>query len=210
MKNIKSLRANYGDKSLSKEHLHGDPIAFFKLWLEQAIENKVIQANAMTLSTYSSKNGVSSRVVLLKELEGRKFIFYTNYLSQKGLDIDEENRVGLSFFWVDEFRQVKISGVARKVSQQKSIEYFQSRPFDSQAAALASKQSEKLISREVLINEYKLLQEKKNLDKPDDWGGYEVEATSIEFWQGRDNRLHDRIACEFLETGEWSIFRKYP
>ncbi len=210
MKNITSLRANYGDQKLEIVDLKGDPISFFKVWLNQAIEKKIVQANAMTLSTYSKDKGVSSRIVLLKEVIGRKFIFYTNYLSTKGLNIEEDNRVSLNFFWVDQFRQVNISGVARKLSAEKSDEYFKSRPLESQSASIASKQSGKLDSREGFIREFKKILSQKVLERPDHWGGYEIEATSIEFWQGRKNRMHDRVVCDFIEQDRWNIFRKYP
>jgi len=210
MKNLKTLRPGFGNRELNVKDLNNDPITFFNKWLNEAIDAEVTQPNAMTLSTYSKINGVSSRVVLLKELNESNFIFYTNYSSPKSCDISEDNRVSLNFYWEKFFRQVKVTGLAFKVSAAKSEEYFKSRPFESQCAAKASMQSKELDSRESLIKVYESLMKESTIEKPDDWGGYQIQATSIEFWQGRDNRLHDRISCTFLENGEWNILRKYP
>lgn len=209
---MKDLRQNYTKGKLIESELPESPFELFRSWFNECVEEEgVMEANAMILSTLSEK-GVSSRTVLLKDLRDDAFIFYTNYNSQKSLEIDGDSRCSLLFPWYSLERQVIITGSARKVSKSESEEYFFSRPVSSQIGAWASDQSSEIESRQELDNKLKSLEqrfENEPITMPDHWGGFEVNSVEIEFWQGRENRLHDRIVYR-LEGNKWVVKRLQP
>jgi pyridoxamine 5'-phosphate oxidase len=194
--NIAAIRQEYLMASLRKSDLADNPINQFEHWFQEAVNASVEDANAMTLSTVDENNTPKSRIVLLKGIEANQFIFFTNYHSHKGLQITQNNHVALNFLWKELQRQVRIEGQAIPISEQESVEYFATRPRESQLGAWASHQSEDLENREMLETRYEQLQQtyqNKPIPKPPHWGGYAVAPSYIEFWQGRASRLHDRI-----------------
>lgn len=215
---IAAMRRSYGEKSL--ESLPADPFKAFADWLLEAHQNSIIvEANAMVLSTLGVANDgselISTRTVLLKDISEGGFTFFTNYSSRKGQAIELNPQVTLLFPWYAMERQVSISGLAEKVSEEESSEYFAKRPWSSQIGAWASVQSAPLASREELEERYKGAQEKwpegSVVPKPPHWGGYRVMPLSIEFWQGRYSRLHDRLRYERTNTkSNWEVARYYP
>jgi pyridoxamine 5'-phosphate oxidase len=215
---IAAMRRSYGEKGL--ESLPADPFKAFADWLLEAHQNSVIvEANAMVLSTLGVANDgselISTRTVLLKDISDGGFTFFTNYSSRKGQAIELNPQVTLLFPWYAMERQVSISGLAEKVSEEESSEYFAKRPWSSQIGAWASVQSAPLASREELEERYKGAQEKwpegTTVPKPPHWGGYRVMPLSIEFWQGRYSRLHDRLRYERTNTkSNWEVARYYP
>lgn len=210
--NIEAIRTDYRLATLHKEEVDADPIIQFRTWFEQAVRAKVIEVNAMTLATVDQEGRPTARIVLLKDIEDDGFVFYTNYQSNKGLHIAANPHVSLVFFWADLQRQVRIDGEAIKVREQISVDYFHSRPLGSQLGAWASPQSRVITDRSILNENLKVVTEqykKKSIPKPPHWGGYMVEPYAIEFWQGRTNRLHDRILYR-KEGNEWTINRLAP
>jgi len=210
---IRAMRRSYGEIGLLESDLHPDPIAQFTTWLGEAAENIVIvEANAMVLSTVEENTPVS-RTVLLKEVSGAGFTFFTNYESAKARQIAVNPQISLLFPWYPMERQVMVRGVAEKVSQSDSHDYFASRPWGSQIGAWASSQSQNLASREVLEESYahfaNLYPEGLDVPTPPHWGGYLVRPTVIEFWQGRYSRLHDRLRYTLTEGG-WQLGRLHP
>ncbi|PCJ24865.1 MAG: pyridoxamine 5'-phosphate oxidase [SAR86 cluster bacterium] len=210
---LESLRREYLQGGLSREHLAADPFDQFDKWMQQAIELKVGDPTAMTAATVDENGQPSQRIVLLKHFDKDGFVFYTNYGSRKAEELDNNSNISLHFPWHTIERQVKICGQATKISTAESIKYFASRPKDSQLAAIASAQSTVLTSRTVLLNQFESLKQKFQAGKipfPDFWGGYRVKAREIEFWQGGANRLHDRFRYLLTANGEWSIDRLAP
>lgn len=213
-KNIGHLRKSYEQGTLSDAALQKDPIALFDLWFKRAdADERIEEANAMSLATYDEQGFPKARVVLLKQYGNEGFVFYTNYSSQKGRAIAQHPQVCLSFFWSALEQQIIIRGKATQVSAETSDAYFYSRPLGSQLGAIASSQSQSIPSRQQL--EERLAELKKRYavaspQRPAHWGGYSVEPDIIEFWQGRPNRLHDRI--EFVKNihGEWMSSRLAP
>lgn len=196
MKNIADLRQEYRQSELLEDNILPDPIAQFQRWFNQALEAQVPEPNAMTLATVNADSEPSARTVLLKEIHEGDFVFFTNYTSRKASDIDANANVALVFLWLPIERQVCIRGRASKVTRQQSEAYFQSRPQGSRLGAWASKQSSVIPSRKVLDDDMAALEEKyatQPIPLPEFWGGYRVEPLSIEFWQGRASRLHDRL-----------------
>ena len=190
-----------------------DPILLFKQWLSEAEKKEIRDPNAMQLATVS-KNGMPSvRTVLLKDIINSDFVFYTNYESEKGKAIKSNPNVCLSFFWHSAERQVIIKGKAEKISGNLSDGYFETRPRGSQLGAIVSNQSEPIANRNILDEKLKILEKKyegREIKRPEFWGGYIVRPIEIEFWQGRPNRLHDRIRYKFQEDYNWKIERLCP
>jgi len=211
-KQLRDLRKSYKLNSLSREDLLDDPKVLMSNWLEDAISFKDPEPTAMTLSTVDIDGQPSSRVVLLKDIDDG-FVFFTNYHSKKSDDIEINNKVSLLFHWKIMERQVRIQGSIEKVSEETSIEYFESRPKGSQLGAWASPQSKVIASRNTLDDRMSELRDvyqgRDSLPKPAHWGGYRVIANHYEFWQGRDNRLHDRFTFTFVNDG-WEIKRLAP
>jgi pyridoxamine 5'-phosphate oxidase len=174
---------------------------FFVKWFKEAENSdQIIEPNAMTISTVDENSFPSSRVVLLKQIKERSLIFFTNYNSNKGKSLDKNENICASFYWPPLERQVIIKGYAKKISSVESENYFNSRPFESQAAAIISNQSEDIDSYESLLEKYNsFIDQNKNtkLKRPNNWGGIEIFINQIEFWQGRKNRLHNRVLCNF-------------
>jgi len=212
MKGIQNLRVDYSGKKINIHTINNNPINEFKIWFKSAQENNILEPNAMTLSTFSDTSGINSRTVLLKGVEEKGFIFYTNYNSRKGVDINNNNNVSLVFLWKEIEKQIIVKGKASKISKKESKKYFESRPRKSKIAAWASKQSSE-IKDEKELNSRFLEYEKKFLDDkiplPDFWGGYIIVPDSIEFWIGRKSRMHDRIIY-LKNNDDWIIKKLYP
>jgi pyridoxamine 5'-phosphate oxidase len=210
--NIQNLRQDYRSASLSENDVNANPILQFKNWFKDAVDAQLYEPNVMTLATCDRFGKPSARIVLLKDIDEDGFVFYTNYESKKGIDIVENPQAALVFFWPELERQVRIEGMVSKVSEQASSDYFHSRPIGSQIGAMASPQSKIISSRESLerkVEELTTQYEGQEIPRPLHWGGYLVEPTHIEFWQGRPSRLHDRIVYDFAE-GSWIINRLAP
>lgn len=210
---IADIRKNYSQKKLLEADIDSSPIQQFSKWWEEAVTSEIDEVNVMTLATASSDGVPSARIVLLKGFDTRGFIFFTNYSSFKGQQLAENPKACLVFFWKELERQVRITGLIEKISAAESDEYFSSRPVGSQIGALASPQSQLIESRDWLDNHYKELESKfegKQLPRPPHWGGYIVKPVIIEFWQGRQSRLHDRLQYTLQEDGEWKIERLAP
>jgi pyridoxamine 5'-phosphate oxidase len=211
---IRAMRRSYGDAGL--ESLPSDPFEAFALWLKQAHENTiVVEANAMVLSTLSSDSNIETRTVLLKDISDGGFTFFTNYESRKARAINLNPNVSLLFPWYAMERQIAISGIAERVSEQESDEYFATRPWGSQIGAWASHQSSPLATRAELEQRVEGASQKwpegTAVPRPEHWGGYRVMPLNIEFWQGRYSRLHDRLRYERANTSaDWELNRYYP
>ena len=211
---IRAMRRSYSDAGL--ETLPENPFEAFASWLKDAHENPVIvEANAMVLSTVTADSQINTRTVLLKDISNGGFTFFTNYQSRKAHGIELNPNVSLLFPWFAMERQISISGIAEKVSAQESDDYFATRPWGSQIGAWASAQSSHLASREELEQRYEGAAQKwpegTTVPRPAHWGGYRVTPLSIEFWQGRYSRLHDRLRYERTATsGDWELSRYYP
>lgn len=206
-------RKSYEKGELSETSVDENPMQQFRTWFFEVKENGgVDEVNAMTISTIGTDGFPKGRVVLLKKYDENGFYFYTNYNSEKGKSITNNNKVSLSFFWPNMERQIIIKGIVEKTSEADSTNYFHSRPKGSQLGAAVSHQSTVVESREVLEKNLSELEEKyanKEIPKPEEWGGFLVRPISIEFWQGRPNRLHDRIRYT-LNTEDWIIERLAP
>ncbi|MDT0650002.1 pyridoxamine 5'-phosphate oxidase [Autumnicola edwardsiae] len=212
-KNLQDYRKSYEKYTLSETVIPVSPIMLFEEWfLEAEKDDKIDEANAMNISTIGLDGFPKNRVVLLKKYTEKGFTFYTNYESEKGLAISKNPQVCLSFFWPNMERQVIIKGVATKTSEEESSAYFYSRPRGSQLGALASNQSKRISSRQELEEELEDLTKKyegETIPKPNEWGGYNVVPVNYEFWQGRKNRLHDRILFSKVDQ-KWKIERLAP
>lgn len=211
---LSDYRKSYEKSELLEENCVENPIEMFRNWfLEVEKSETVAEVNAMTISTLGKDGFPKSRIVLLKKYTYEGFIFYTNYESEKGLAIAENPNVCLSFFWPAMERQIIIKGKAEKIAENLSDGYFESRPRGSQLGAIVSKQSEVITSREVLEQQLKDLEaayEGKEIERPSHWGGYIIKPQEIEFWQGRANRLHDRMRYQLQEDYSWKIERLSP
>ena len=211
MKGIQNLRVDYSGDILDLKDFNKNPIKQFENWFEFAKTNDVIEPNAMILSTLS-KNSINSRTVLLKDITDEGFVFFTNYTSVKGNDIRENDNVSSVFLWKKIEKQVIIKGSASKIKAEDSIKYFNSRPKKSKIAAWASLQSTKLNDSNDLAERFKYYENKfenKEIPYPEFWGGYIIKPLSVEFWQGRSSRMHDRILYK-KESKNWSICKLYP
>jgi len=209
---IGEIRKDYLKSSLSENDVAIDPFTQFSKWWEEAINEHIEEVNAMTLATSTPEGFPSARIVLLKGFDQNGFVFFTNYTSRKGKEIEENPHVALLFFWKELERQVRIVGEIKKLDVAASDAYFNSRPEGSKIGAWASQQSEAIESREIMEERVSAIEEKfKSIEiyRPDFWGGYIVAPTSIEFWQGRSSRLHDRILYTKKEV-HWDIQRLAP
>lgn len=205
-----NYRKSYTKNKLSINDIGDNPIDFFVKWFKEAENSdQIIEPNAMTISTVDENSFPSSRVVLLKQIKERSLIFFTNYNSNKGKSLDKNENICASFYWPPLERQVIIKGYAKKISSVESEDYFNSRPFESKAAAIISNQSEDIDSYESLLEKYNsFIEQNKNtkLKRPNNWGGIEIFINQIEFWQGRKNRLHNRVLCNFQkDTWEYKL-----
>lgn len=212
-KDLAGLRRHYALQTLRESDVSADPFEQFEKWFLQAVDSKLLEPNAMTLAT-ASKTGIpSARIVLLKGFDKQGFVFFTNYESQKGRELDENPHACLLFSWLELERQVRISGHVNRVATGESEQYFQGRPKGSQIGAWASPQSQVIASRRQLedcvVALEKEYSEADALPLPPFWGGYRVTPTELEFWQGRENRLHDRLRYRRQEKG-WIIDRLAP
>lgn len=210
---IADLRKEYSTQSLLETDVAVNPIEQFDKWWQQAINSKIEEANAMTLATASCDGLPSARIVLLKSFSQKGFAFYTNYKSYKAMQLEENPKACLVFFWKELERQVRIIGLVKKISTEESDVYFNSRPKDSRIGAIASPQSQVIKNREWIDEQYlKFASDYKEKDpeRPLHWGGYNVQPIIIEFWQGRPSRLHDRIQYTLEENGNWIIERLAP
>ena len=213
MPNIASLRREYKKFELDLDKVDRDPLIFFQKWLDEAIRSELPEPTAMTLSTVSGNGVPSSRIVLLKGIENDCFVFFTNYSSKKGQELALNPQAALTFFWPKLERQVNITGKVEKTSELRSDTYFNSRPRKYQLGAWASVQSHELSSRFELMKKFGVLSLKylgRSVPRPSFWGGYQIAPQTIEFWQGRASRLHDRILFKREHADQWKITRLSP
>jgi pyridoxamine 5'-phosphate oxidase len=214
VQDVKNLRRDYRTGELRRRDLAPDPFAQFDSWLQTAISCKEIrEANAMTVATSGKDGRVTARTVLLKESNSTGFVFFTNYASLKALQIEENPHVALLFAWLPLERQISITGRASKSTREESLAYFSSRPVASRIAARSSHQSHPVPSREVLEKQFEDLRAEypgDDIPLPEFWGGYRVIPQTIEFWQGRTSRLHDRFLYSRATDGSWQIERLSP
>ena len=207
---LSNIRKEYLQSGIISEDLNESPIEQFSLWFSQALEANIIEPSAMSLAT--SDDSIGIRTVLLKYFDEKGFVFFTNYESKKSRQIQNNPQAAILFPWLALERQVKIIGSVEKISKLESFKYFSSRPKDSQIGAWASQQSSRISSRSVLAEQFASMKKKFSggeIPLPDFWGGYRVVPKSIEFWQGRENRLHDRFIYE-LRDSSWNINRLSP
>jgi len=207
---LSNLRKEYLKSGIVKDDLKSNPIEQFSIWFNQAIEANIIEPSAMSLATADDYIGI--RTVLLKFFDDKGFVFFTNYESKKSKQIQNNPQAALLFPWLALERQVKIIGSVEKITKLESLKYFSSRPKDSQIGAWSSHQSSRISSRAVLVDQFEVMKKKfanGQIPLPEFWGGYRVVPESIEFWQGRESRLHDRLIYERNDDG-WDISRLSP
>lgn len=210
---IADIRKEYKLQSLTEKEVTADPFLQFGKWWDEAIHSDISEVNAMTLATASNDGVPAARTVLLKGFDERGFVFFSNYNSFKAQQLLENPRACLVFFWKELERQVRITGLVEKTSTEESDEYFNSRPEGSRIGAWASPQSRVIADRQWLEDNEKKFQQSfrnKTIERPEHWGGYRVRPVNMEFWQGRPNRLHDRIQYSLQENGNWQIERLAP
>ncbi|WP_285056313.1 pyridoxamine 5'-phosphate oxidase [Pedobacter ginsengisoli] len=210
--NIQNLRQDYLAAELTEQDIDRNPVVQFQNWFKDAIDAQLYEPNVMTLATSDRFGKPSARIVLLKGVDNDGFVFFTNYESSKGQHLLENPQAALVFFWAELQRQVRVEGVVSKVADEVSDAYFHSRPAGSQIGALASPQSKVIGDRSLLetkVTELTAQYTGREIPRPLNWGGYLVEPTKIEFWQGRSSRLHDRIVYELID-GSWIINRLAP
>ena len=210
---LQKLRREYIQKPFNEDELAESPFVQFESWFKQAQEKQLDMPNAMTLATVSESGQPQARVVLLKEFSEAGFTFFTNYQSAKGKALASNTKASLLFYWNLFDRQIRIEGDISKVSKEESENYFHSRPIESQISASVSPQSNEVPNRNFLEDAYQKASSEltlgENLELPENWGGFILKPNYFEFWQGRENRLHDRL-CYRLENSGWSIFRVAP
>jgi pyridoxamine 5'-phosphate oxidase len=212
MKSLADLRKTYARESLTESAVDPNPIIQFKTWMNEALDAELPEPNAMTVATVGADGKPSARVLLIKGVDDRGFVFFTNYESHKGRDLEANPHASLVFYWIELERQVRIDGRVEKLPDEESDAYFDSRPLDSRIGAWASNQSRELSSRLALVaNAAKYAARYvMNPPRPPHWGGYVVIPEAIEFWQGRPSRLHDRIRYTRQANGSWKIVRLAP
>ncbi|HEY9189925.1 MAG TPA: pyridoxamine 5'-phosphate oxidase [Sulfurovum sp.] len=212
MLDLQEMRTEYRQATLDESTVPTDPFILFETWFSQAVETKVKDPNSMILATSSKENIPNIRTVLLKIFDEKGFVFFTNYNSVKAKEIAENPHVALEFLWLDLERQVRVKGICEKISTSESMSYFMKRTRGSQIGAWVSEQSRVISSRKILQMQIEKMKEKfakGNVPLPDFWGGYRVIPSEIEFWQGRESRLHDRILYTREKEG-WTIQRLAP
>lgn len=210
---VAALRSEYAAHGLRRADLDPDPIKQFGNWFGAALAAEIPDANAMSLATATPNAKPSVRIVLLKGFDERGFVFFTNYASEKGRQMEANPHVGLVFYWVQLQRQIRISGMVEETSRQDSAVYFHSRPSGSQLGAWVSRQSEVIDARQILDSRLAEMTERfegGEIPLPPHWGGYRVKPQQLEFWQGRPNRLHDRFRYSLQSDGAWLIDRLAP
>ncbi|WP_175772066.1 pyridoxamine 5'-phosphate oxidase [Paraburkholderia phenazinium] len=213
MTSLAELRKNYSLGSLDVADADPNPFRQFETWFAQAVEAKLPEPNTMTLATVDSRGRPSARIVLIKGVDERGFVFFTNYESRKGRELTNNPHASLLFYWIELERQVRIEGTVVKTSQAESDQYFQSRPLGSRIGAWASEQSQVIESRAVLEARERAIsaQYGEHPPRPPHWGGYRLVPDAIEFWQGRPSRLHDRLLyTREAQGGDWQIARLSP
>lgn len=213
MSTISDIRKDYMMHTLEQGDVAADPTNQFTRWWEDALKSEIDEINAFTLATSSAEAKPSARIVLLKDYDEKGFVFFTNYTSNKGHQLSQNPEVAMVFFWKELERQVRIEGLAEKVSPEESDTYFNTRPAGSRIGAWASPQSKAIESRTVIednAKKYEKLFAEQPIPRPPHWGGYRVKPTMFEFWQGRPSRLHDRIQYCLEKNGSWTIERLAP
>lgn len=205
------MRLNYELNQLTESNVDRNPFIQFKVWFDEVLKSDIIEPNAMTIATATKYGTPSVRVVLLKEFDQSGFTFFTNYKSRKGRELNENPFAALLFWWGLFERQIRIEGKVEKISKEQSEDYFNSRPLKSRLGALASNQSEVIENRKLLEERFYQLEKQygENPPKPENWGGYKLIPYKFEFWQGRRDRLHDRICYEKVND-LWKIYRLSP
>ena len=210
---ISDLRRQYSKGLLDADALTDTPFDLFNAWLKDAIDAEIPDPTAMTVATVDASGQPSQRIVLLKEVNDDGFVFFTNLGSRKAKELSENPKVSCHFPWFFMERQVRVCGVAEKLSLKENAQYFFSRPKDSQLAAFASKQSQPINSKALLLTQFQQMKDKfanKALPTPDFWGGFRIVPHQIEFWQGGEDRLHDRFEYNLQDNGTWSTQRLMP
>jgi pyridoxamine 5'-phosphate oxidase len=212
MTTLADLRKDYARGSLDETSVDADPIRQFDAWFKQALDARLPEPNTMTLATVDARGYPSARIVLIKGVDERGFVFFTNYESRKGLDLAANPHASLLFYWIELERQVRVEGTVVKTNAEESDTYFHSRPLGSRIGAWASEQSRPIESRALLEAREKSFSERfgDNPPRPPHWGGYRLVPETVEFWQGRPSRLHDRILYTRLSAGGWRISRLSP
>lgn len=213
MSTLADLRREYATRALTEQDTDANPIRQFSLWFDEALKSQLLDANAMTLATATASGEPSARIVLLKDADEHGFVFYTNYDSKKGRDLAENPRACLLFYWSALERQVRITGSVSKTSREESERYFHSRPLESQIGALVSRQSQPVRDRAELETRYAEVaaaHKAPTVPLPDNWGGYRLAPETMEFWQGRKSRLHDRLLYTKQADGSWTRTRLEP
>ena len=209
---LRRVRKEYENRGLYEDDLVSNPIDQFKIWYSEIEEVGYLEPNAMVLSTVDKNGSPSGRNVLLKEIREDGFVFFTNYESKKATDIENNEKVSLTFSWNELRRQVSVEGTAEKIPESESDEYWAMRPYETKIGSLVSNQSSRIPSREELDTAFEMQESKwrgSEVPRPHHWGGYKVLPNFIEFWQGRQNRLHDRIGYELTVQG-WIFTRLSP
>ncbi|MBK5286483.1 MAG: pyridoxamine 5'-phosphate oxidase [Bacteroidia bacterium] len=213
IRKIHDLRSNIHEEFLLEKNLPASPLLQFDRWMKKAIESGNAEPTAMALGTTDSKGNPSARIVLLKGYDENGFVFFTNYKSKKANELKANPSASIVFYWSEIHKQIRIEGKVKPVSAKESDEYFQSRPRESQIGAVASSQSKVAANRKTIEERFEFFKNKfagKKITRPEGWGGYRLVPDYFEFWQGRHNRLHDRIVFKKANKNRWKIFRLYP